>query len=151
MSAHLAPSWSPGPPGVARGADRDHRPACCGTSRGSDARGVRLLSPRPLTWINGIGGHLARDCEMPHRVVGGIEVACDRRDSRGVFLPRLSPSPMAGFFTDCAKSWHRLPRRPEDDERNVGIAQHDCRRPVVEHDPERDRLQPRHHHQDRGA
>jgi hypothetical protein len=38
-------------------------------------------------------------CVNCHRMLGGIEVACDRRDSRGVFLPRLSPSPMAGFFT----------------------------------------------------
>ena len=42
---------------------------------------------------------------MPHRMLGGIEVACDRRGSRGVFfLSELSPSPMAGFFMGRAQS-----------------------------------------------
>ena len=34
-------------------ADRDHRVACCGTSRGGDARGLRFLTGQPLIQING--------------------------------------------------------------------------------------------------
>jgi hypothetical protein len=40
-----------------------------------------------------------RLCVNCHIMLGLIDVACDRCDSRGVFLPRLGPSEMAGFFT----------------------------------------------------
>ena len=59
-----------------RGHHRHHRPLSNGRSTAGATR-PRPIPRRPL-------------CVNCHRMPGGIEVACDRCDSRGVFLPDLA-------------------------------------------------------------
>ena len=54
--------------------------------RVGDACGVRLLSPRPLIWINGIGGHLARNHALGE--IGAVALqALQRVGGFGAVLP----------------------------------------------------------------